>query len=76
MKLIPILPPELDEDIDELVALARENREFATAVLELLKHGLPLLVADTDSLTTTPTGARAFTFQLPDRLKDLMATFH
>lgn len=76
MKLIPILPPELDEDIDELMALASENREFATAVLELLKHGLPLLVADTDSLTTTPTGDRAFTFELPGALKDLMAAVH
>ena len=70
MKLLPNISPEFDE----LMAFARESRELANAVRDFLEHGLPILVADIDNLATNTAGDRVFTYQLPDRLKVLLAT--
>lgn len=69
MKLIPKVSPEFNE----LLALARDDKNLANAVRDHLEAGLPFVVADVDNITTSPTGDRVFTYQLPERLLVLIA---
>ena len=65
---------QISSEFDELMSLARHDVELANAVTDLLENGLPLVTADVDNLSTSPTGDRVFTYHLPDELKILVAT--
>ncbi len=65
--------PRISNEFDELISLARDDIDLANAVRDLLESGLPIVRADVDNLTTSPTGDRVFTYHLPDELKVLVA---
>ena len=67
------LVPQISNEFDELMSLARHDVELANAVTDLLEGGLPFVVADVDNLSTSPTGDRVFTYHLPEQLKVLVA---
>ncbi len=63
---------QISSEFDELMSLARHDVELANAVTDLLENGLPLVTADVDNLSTSPTGDRVLTYHLPEQLKVLV----
>ena len=65
--------PRISSEFDELISLARDEIDLANAVRDFLEAGLPIVRADIDNCSTSPTGNRVFTYQLPEHLKVLAA---
>ena len=65
---------QISREFDELMSLVRHDVELANAVTDLLENGLPLVTADVDNISTSPTGDRVLTYHLPEQLKVLVAT--
>lgn len=66
--------PRVSEEFDEMISLVRNDVDLAHAIKDLLEGGLPIVRADVDNLSTSPTGDRILTYHLPDELKVLVAT--
>ena len=67
--------PEVSNEIDELLSLARKERDFAIRVRMLLDSGTPLTCADIDGLTTESAGDRVLTYHLSDPMRACFETF-
>ena len=65
--------PQISSELDEFMSLAREDIDFAYAVRDFLERDLPVLRADIDSFSASPTGDRVVTYHLPEHLKILVA---
>ncbi len=64
--------PQISSEFDELISLARHDVDLANAVRDFLEDGLPLVSADVDNISTSPTGDRVLTYHLPEQLKVLV----
>ena len=65
--------PRISNEFDELISLARDDIDLANAVRDFLESGLPIVRADIDNCSASPTGDRVFTYHLPDHLQVLVA---